>query len=131
MLADGWSESFGPVRVAHTLTSLALVGALAVVLAPSLWVALVGFAMMGAGTSVLFPLMVSAAARNATRPAAEAVSAVLLLTGVAMLAAPAIMGWIAESFGLRAAFWSLVPPFLVTLLLIRRVAAPSASVPTR
>ena len=131
MLADGWSESFGPVRVAHTLTSLALVGALAVVLAPSLWVALVGFAMMGAGTSVLFPLMVSAAARNATRPAAEAVSAVLLLTGVAMLAAPAIMGWIAESFGLRVAFWSLVPPFLVTLLLIRRVAAPSASVPTR
>ena len=125
ILADGWFERHGPVSVALGLSLLSLFGALAVVLSPVLWIAISGFAMMGAGTAVLFPLMVTGAARSTDRPAAAAVSAVLLVTGLAMLAAPALMGWVAEAFGLRAAFWSLIPPFLVTLALVRRVVVPS------
>lgn len=131
MFADGWMERHGPGPVAAVLTVVALAGSVAVVLSPTVWIAMAGFAMMGAGLAVLFPLMVTAAARTRSRPAAEAVSAVLFLTGAAMLAAPALMGWIAESFGLRAAFWSLVPPFLVTLALVRRAVAPVPSESTR
>lgn len=123
MFADNWIEKYGPVTVAFGLSLLSLVGATLVVGSAGVAMALSGFALMGAGTSVLFPLMVSAAARLGARPAAESVSAVIFLTGVSMLAAPAIMGWIADSAGLRAAFAALIPPIIVTLLLCRQLTA--------
>ena len=131
MLADGWSERHGPLRTTYALACLALFGALCVVLAPSVWVAMAGFAFMGTGIAALFPLMISGAARSGNRPAAESVAAVLVLSGLVMLAVPALMGWIAESFGLRIAFWALVPPFLVTLALVRRTVAASLPSSTR
>jgi len=120
--ADGWLERWGGRPVALILSLISLLGCLAVILAPNFWIALSGFALMGVGTAVLFPMMVTGAARSTSRSAAEAVSAVLLLTGVAMMIAPALMGWIAENYGLRAAFASLVPTFLLTVVLVRRVA---------
>ena len=125
MLADGWSERYGPLRTTNALACLALTGALCIVLAPSVWIAMAGFAFLGTGIAALFPLMISGAARSGNRPAAESVAAVLVLSGLAMLAVPALMGWIAESHGLRVAFWALVPPILVTLALVRRTVAAS------
>ncbi|WP_413719502.1 MFS transporter [Silicimonas sp. MF1-12-2] len=122
MFADRLTERFGPVVVAFSLAGFALAGAVLVAAAPGVTVALAGFALIGLGTSVLFPLMISAAARLGARPAAESVSAVIFLTGLVMLAAPALMGWIAETAGLRAAFAAFIPPILLTLLLSRQLA---------
>ncbi len=122
MFADGWIERWGGRRVAMTLALTSLAGTIVIVVAPALWLALAGFALVGAGTAVLFPMMITGAARSSNRPAAESVSAVLLLTGIVMMMAPALMGWIAESFGLRTAFAALIPAFLLTVSLVRRVA---------
>lgn len=122
MAADPWTERFGPVRVSFSLGLVSLIGAILVVASTSVAMALTGYAMIGIGSSVLFPLMISAAARLGTRPAAESVSAVIFLTGVVMLVAPLAMGWIAETAGLRAAFAAFIPPILVTLLLCRQLA---------
>lgn len=122
MMADGWSERYGPVRLAFVLALVALAGAIAVVGSGSVAVALVGFALIGFGTSALFPLMISAAARSGNRPAAESVGAVIFLTGTVMLAAPALMGWIAEVASQRAAFAAMIPPILMTLALCRQLA---------
>ncbi len=125
MLADGWSERYGPVRLAFGLALVALAGAVAVVVSGTVALALVGFALVGLGTSALFPLMISAAARFGNRPSAESVSAVIFLTGSVMLVVPALMGWIAETAGQRAAFAAMIPPILLTLALCRQLA-PSA-----
>lgn len=123
LFADGWTERFGPARVAFVQTVMAMAGTALVVGATGVVPALAGFLLMGAGTAVLFPLMISAAARSGERPAAESVSAVILATGLVMLLAPAVMGWVAETQGLRVAFATLALPMVVTLGLIR-MAAP-------
>ena len=128
LFADGWTERYGPVRVAFVQTLMALLGTALVVMSPGVAPALIGFLLMGAGTAVLFPLMISAAARSGDRPAAESVSAVILSTGLVMLMAPAVMGWIAETQGLRMAFAALGLPMLLTLALIR-MAAPQRAAP--
>lgn len=122
IFADGWTDRFGPVRVATAQAWAAIAGLLVVVLAPAPGIALLGFALLGLGTAVMFPLMVSAAARGGERSAAEAVSAVILSMGAVMLVVPAVTGWIAEVWGLRAAFTLLIPAMGLTLLLARIVA---------
>ncbi len=122
MLADGWTERHGAVRVAFTLGLVSLAGAALVATSAGVLAALTGFALIGAGTSVLFPLMISAAARFGTRSAAESVSAVIFLTGAVMLGAPAALGWIADAVGLHATFAALIPTMLLTLALCRQLA---------
>ena len=76
VFADGWLERWGGRTVALILSLLSLLGCIAVILAPNFWIALTGFALMGVGTAVLFPMMITGAARSTNRSAAEAVSAV-------------------------------------------------------
>lgn len=120
--ADGWTMRYGPVRVVFAMTLLAIAGGALVVSVPTMTAALTGFVLMGFGTAITFPMMVTAAARDPSRPAAESVSAVILATSVSMLGAPALMGWIAETMGLRAAFGAMIPMMLVTLALCRLLA---------
>jgi predicted MFS family arabinose efflux permease len=124
IFADGWTERFGPVRVAVAQTCAAMLGAVVVALAPSPILAIAGFALIGLGTAAMFPLLITAAARGAERSAAEAVSAVILCMGAAMLAIPAAQGLVAEAFGLRMVFLVLVPGLAVTLLMARVIAPP-------
>ncbi len=123
MFADGWITRFGASRVSFVLTFLGLAGSVAVVAAPTLWVALAGFAFIGIGTAVQFPLMITAAARSSARQAAESVAAVIFATALVMMVAPALMGWVAETEGMRLAFALSIPPFLITLVLVKMVTA--------
>ena len=113
---DDWTERWGAARVAVVTTGLALVGAGLAAVAPSLWVALAGFALLGAGTGVHFPLMISAAAQSGGR-AADNVSSLLLSMGVVMLVVPGALGLVAESFGVRMVFAALLAPLALSALL--------------
>jgi MFS family permease len=75
-------------------------GVLLVVFAPSGWLALVGFAMMGIGTSVIFPLAMSAAAQLTDRPARTNVASLAQVSFVAFLLGSPLLGYIAEYFGI-------------------------------
>lgn len=125
LIADGWTERFGPPPVARGLTLLAVAGGVMVVLAPNVPMALAGFALLGFGTGVHFPLMITAAADSPNRPAAESVSSVILSMGLVMLVVPGGIGLIAETIGLRAAFAAVVPPLLLTIILSGRLVRPS------
>ena len=83
--------------------------------------AILGFVMLGLGSAVHFPLMITAAAKLGVRPVANAVSTVILLSGLTMMVTPGIMGWIAEGWGLRVGFATLALPFLVSLVLAKSV----------
>src|SRR5262249_2901865 len=68
--ADPFVEKYSPTLVSRVLIAVMGVGVLLVFFASADWMALVGFALMGAGTSVIFPLAMSAAAQRTDRAAA-------------------------------------------------------------
>jgi MFS family permease len=81
--------------------------------------ALLGFAMMGVGTSVIFPLAMSAAAQRTDRPAPANVASLAQVSFVAFLLGPPLLGYIADYFGIR---W----PFGIGLPLVILSASASA-----
>lgn len=124
--ADSYVEKYGPVRVASALVATLGVGAVMVTFAPHPVMALVGFALMGMGTSVVFPLAMSAAAQRTDRPSATNVAALAQLSFVSFLVAPPALGFVAEHFGIRWSFGIGIPLVLVSLMLVKQVL-PKAS----
>ena len=71
-----------------------------------------GMALMGVGTSAIFPLAMSAAARRTDRPAAVNIAALAQTSFLIFLLGPPLLGWVAQYFGIRATF-AVSLPFLV------------------
>ena len=107
--ADRFVERFNPVKVARSLIVMLGVGVCLVAGANSDWMALLGFGLMGVGTSVVFPLAMSAAAQRTDRPAALNVAALAQTTFVVFLLGPPLLGWVAEAFGIRTTFGVCLP----------------------
>lgn len=112
--ADGFVDRHGPVKIARTLIATLGAGTLLVAFAPHPITALIGFALMGAGTSVVFPLAMSAAAQRTDRPAATNVAALAQLSFITFLIAPPILGFIAEHFGIRVSFGIGLPLIILS-----------------
>jgi MFS family permease len=113
--ADPFVERHSPVVVARTLLVVLGVGTLLVTFAPEPAVALFGFALMGVGTSALFPLAMSAAAQRTDRPAATNVAALAQTSFVSFLLAPPLLGFAAEHLGIRWSFGLGLPLVLLSL----------------
>ena len=118
--ADPVVDRYGPVRVARTMLILLGIGALMVTFAPTPTVALLGFALMGIGTSSIFPLAMSAAAQRTDRRAAANVAALAQLSFVVFLMAPPLLGFVAEHVGIRYAFGLGLPLVVLGLAFVRR-----------
>tara|TARA_R110002020_G_scaffold10801_12_gene41028 strand:- start:1615 stop:2766 length:1152 start_codon:yes stop_codon:yes gene_type:complete len=114
LLADRWIDRFGPVPVARALAAIALAGLVVLILAPNAYLALAGFGLVGLGICVLYPLMLSAAARLGDRPASENVAATTLIFQLVNLGAPVLIGAVAGAFDLRTAFALLLPLLVLT-----------------
>jgi len=112
---DSFIERFSPVVVSRTLLTLLGIGALLVFFASADWMALLGFALMGMGTSVIFPLAMSAAAQRTDRSAATNVAALAQISFVAFLLGPPLLGFVAEHFGIRWSFGIGIPLVLISL----------------
>ena len=111
--ADGLVHRHGPVRVARTLHLLLAGGAALVLLAPHPALALTGFALLGVGSSAIFPLAMSAAAQVTDRPAAVSVAALAQTSFVIFLVGPPLLGWVATHFGIRWSFGIALPLVLL------------------
>lgn len=124
-LADRHVERHSPLVVARVLLLVLAGGNLLVFFAPNALLALLGFALMGVGTSVLFPLAMSAAAQRTDRPAATNVAALAQTAFVAFMLAPPALGFVAEHFGIRWSFGVGLPLVLLSLSACRTLAAAS------
>jgi len=120
--ADRLVTRFGVVPTARTLTALALLGCAGVVLAPTLWMALAAFLLVGVGVCTSYPLTASAAARLGDRPSSENVASLSFATQTILLGAPALLGWVATNWGIRNAFAVLLPAVLLSIMLARYLA---------
>ena len=107
--ADRFVERHQPVAVARVLLGVLGAGSLLVFVAPSGWAALLGFALMGVGTSAIFPLAMSAAAQRTDRAPATNVAALAQISFVAFLLGPPLLGTLAQAFGMRWVFGAGLP----------------------
>lgn len=107
--ADGFVDRFGPLKVARTFILFLGTGVILVTFAMHPLMALLGFGLMGVGTSCLFPLAMSAAAQRTDRPAATNVASLAQFSFIVFLVAPPTLGFIAEHFGIRTSFGVGIP----------------------
>jgi MFS family permease len=119
-------DRFSPRSVALVLLVTATTGVVIVAAASNPYLALLGFVLAGIGCSSIYPLAISAAARRTDRPAAVNVAALAQMTFVVFFAGPPLLGFMAEHFGIRVSYWTVVPVLLAALLTTRSlVAAPA------
>lgn len=109
-------DRFGRVRTMRVSTLVAIAGVLLVVLAPALWVAMIGCVLWALGTGLGFPVTMSAAADDPAK-AAGRVSVVSSIGYMAFLAGPAVIGLVAERTGVQHAL-SLTAILLVVGFLV-------------
>ena len=124
--ADAFVERFSPVGVARVLLTLLGIGAGMVLLAPSAGVAFAGFALMGVGTSVIFPLAMSAAAQRTDRSAAVNVATLAQTSFVVFLLGPPLLGLVAQYWGIRWSF-GIGLPLVALSLAMAGVLKPGGS----
>ena len=127
--ADGFIERYGSVRIARILLTTLGVGVVAVTFSTHPAVALTGFALIGIGTSAIFPLAVSAAAQRTDRPSAVNVAALAQLSFITFLVAPPMLGFVAEHLSIRHSFGIGIPLVILSFLTIRALT-PQAGKPS-
>ena len=113
-------DRFGRVPVLQASAVLAVTGLAMVILIPHLGLSAVGTILWGIGSSLGFPVAMSAAADN-PRGGAARVSAVATLAYGAFLIGPPLIGGIGSQVGLLGALWVVVVMVVVSLL-----ASPAA-----
>jgi fucose permease len=116
-------DRFGRVPVLQCSAGVALLGLALVILVAQPVISIIGVVLWGLGSSLGFPVGMSAAADNPDGSAAR-VSAVATVAYSAFLIGPPLIGGIAEVTGLLSALW-----MVVALIAMSFLAAPAAKPP--
>jgi MFS family permease len=103
LAGDAVVARVGAVASVRACGVLATAGCIVVAIAPAAWIAVAGFMFIGAGVSVVVPLVFAAGGRMGPSPA-MGVAGVATISYGAGLGAPSIMGGVAELASLRVAF---------------------------
>lgn len=124
LIGDRIVARVGPVAIARACGLCGLAGLVLIWAAPNFATALFAFALMGFGSSLIFPISVTAAARQPGRSSAMNIAALSLICFTGYAVGPPVVGFIAEQVGLRAALLCLTPFALGVLLLAARLGPP-------
>ena len=109
-LAGDWlKDRIGAVALARLTYGLAVAGLVLLIAPLPLGMAFAGFALVGAGASVGFPLGVSAAAAMDDRFEGQNIAIMSTVAISGFLIGPPMIGFLAESFSLRVGLAALLP----------------------
>ncbi len=98
---DRATDRLGPPRVFRLALSTAVVGILVVLAAPSIALAIAGFALIGAGNSVLFPALYLTAASSPGVRAGVGLGVMSTGARIGFLTSPLAVGWLSDVTSLR------------------------------
>jgi MFS family permease len=126
---DRLVAKLGGDRVVRAGGALAAAGLALTLLIGHSAVAILGFAMVGAGLSCVFPVVLSAAARTPGLPPSAAIAAVCTVGYVGFLVGPPAIGGLAELIGLPAAL-GLVVALCALIAVLGSGARSPATVPS-
>ena len=119
--SDQFVDRYGPIKVARVMLLVLGTGAVAITASPLWFIALIGFALTGAGNAVIVPLAVSAAAARTDRPAAINVASLTQLSWIAFFAGPPLIGMVAQHVHVRMTFGAALPLIAVSFVLAHAV----------
>ena len=100
-VGDWMATKWGIKRILQASGLLTACGLLTAILFPSLFPALIGFLLVGAGVSSVVPLVYSAAGRSKVLSPGVALAAVSTIGYLGFLFGPPFIGFIAQAFNLR------------------------------
>jgi MFS family permease len=107
-VGDQLTARLGPTTMMQLGGLVAAVGLTLALVVPWIPLALLGFGLVGAGFSVVFPLTLSAAGRTSKQAAGTAIAAVATCGYVGFLIGPPVIGFIADALSLRIALGVVV-----------------------
>lgn len=127
--SDGLVDRIGSVATLRVGSVAAFVGLLIVVIAPQTWWVSVGLGVLGLGIAPMIPLAMDAAERAPGLDAGVGLAAAATVMRLGLLAAPLLIGAVAEWAGLRAAIavCLIVPAVALLLAELMRTADHSPS----
>lgn len=118
-MGDYMKGRLGARGVARLTVGLAVIGVASLTLTNSVALTFVGFAFVGLGASIGFPLGVSAAASLDDSHEAQNIAMMAMLAMTAFLFGPPAIGLVSETFSLRVAFMGLFPGLCLAFWLTR------------
>ena len=117
-------DRFGPMSVARVAGVLATAGYLTAALAPTLWVVVAGFVLVGMGYAAVVPMAFSRAANDPDMAAGQAIASVATLGYGAMLLGPPAIGFLAHATSLRFSFALVAAAALLITIFARAMRPP-------
>ncbi|MEN9844519.1 MAG: hypothetical protein RLZZ612_2348 [Pseudomonadota bacterium] len=111
---DGVIQRFGRPRTLIGASTMASVGVLVVLWSPWLWVGVAGFACIGAGMSVIVPILYGTVGHLPAEQGTRGLALVAMMGYAGALTGPPFLGFIAQAWHLKAAFTVL---FALTAML--------------
>lgn len=124
LTGDRIVDALGGTRVLLFGGLATAAGFVLAVLAPSAYLAVGGFALVGLGASNMVPVLFTAAGKQREMPASLAVSAITTLGYAGILVGPAAIGPLAQATTLGTAFIALAAALLVAALVSPIVGRP-------
>ena len=119
-------DRWGRVVALRASAIVGIIGVLAIIFAPTIYVAWVGAAMWGAGVALGFPLFISAAADG--EKSSGRVAVVSTFGYIAFLVGPPLLGFLGESWGVLNMFF-VVAGLLVVSVVFAGAAKPLVAKP--
>jgi fucose permease len=113
---DALTVRFGPVALGRFCAAMAVVGVTVLLFAGNIVTATIGFAALGIGVSLGFPLAISAAAGLGDRAPAVNVAALALIAYIGSIVGPPLVGFIAQGAGLRWGLAAILPLMILSAL---------------
>jgi MFS family permease len=126
LAGDAVVRRLGPVRTVRISGALATAGGALVVVAPGPVAGVTGFALLGIGIAVVVPLAFAAAGHSGPAPG-QAIAGVATITYTTTLAAPTVIGLLAELVSLRASFGLVTAATAVLVLAAGVLGVPGRS----
>lgn len=123
-LGDGISTRLGPVRVVTLGAVISIAGYLSILSASTI-LTILGFAMVGCGFSVIVPELFRIGGKVQGVASSQGVAFIAGSGYAGFLASPPILGLLAEDFGMRVVFWTLLGCAAFILLAMLRIRSKS------
>lgn len=115
-------DKYGRVLIIRASAVATIVGLLLFAFGPHISVAMVGIVLWGMGAALAVPIVISGASDDPLKAAAR-VSVVSAFASIASLAAPPVLGFVAESIGARLAL-STIAVFMLISIFVSKSATP-------
>ena len=115
-LGDGISEQIGSIKIVALGAVVAILGYVGILYENSV-LAISGFALTGLGFSVMVPELFRIGGKVKGVDSAQGIAFIAGIGYLGFLSGPVILGFLAEEYGLKSSFWTLLICAILVLVL--------------